>query len=252
MNNQKIKESTSCSGYCVKCGEEHALYNGNAYNHCLNLIEEFKKHKRIDFDKPVEEADPKLSIDYLYGEARGQMFGILECLNSNNEIVTVKAFSCKYNGIWEVDGWAPPLFDADVYMKMMRDGDSIITPLGDELAMLPNGSPEKREMKRKRKSLSQDLMKELHGLYKLHNFNNQQSSLYDAFHLDKGMPTGTGDCCAPKLLNYAAKNNLKPVSIAEFFWGKENVSGTRFEGEFYSSCEGKCQPILGFLLCGIS
>ncbi len=30
-------------------------------------------------------------------------------------------------------------------------------------------------------------------------------------------PSGTGDCCAPKLFNYAFKHNLTPISLAEGF-----------------------------------
>lgn len=73
----------------------------------------------------------------------------------------------------------------------------------------------------------------------------------EAFCEDKGIPTGTGDCCAPKLLNYAARNRLKPIGISEFFFGRENKSETRKHGEFYPSCKIKCEPILGFMLCGL-
>ncbi|MBR0100085.1 MAG: RluA family pseudouridine synthase [Treponema sp.] len=39
-------------------------------------------------------------------------------------------------------------------------------------------------------------------------------------------PTGTGDCCAPKLLDYAFSHELMPISLAELqydFFAKENV-----------------------------
>ena len=88
-------------------------------------------------------------------------------------------------------------------------------------------------------------------LYSLSNFKDETVSLREAFCVDKGMPTGAGDCCAPKLLNYAAKNHLKPLSLSEFYYGRENKSGSRQHKTFYSCCEEKCQPILGFLLCGL-
>jgi len=68
--------------------------------------------------------------------------------------------------------------------------------------------------------------------------------------LSGNIPTGAGECCAPKLLNYAALNGLKPVGLSEFYWGKENKSGTRQHKQFYPACVEKCQPILGFMLCG--
>ena len=80
--------------------------------------------------------------------------------------------------------------------------------------------------------------------------DNLEKGSSDSFNQDRGIPVGSGDCCAPKLLNYAAKRQRKPLSIAEFFWGKETHSRDRLEGEFYSSCLDKCQPLLGFMLCG--
>lgn len=243
--------STSSSGYCKKCNKVHSLSNGNAYYYALDLIKLLDLHKRLDFEKTIDESNPSFSTDYVFGDALGQMFGVLECENVDGDVVYLKAFSCKYNGLWEIDGWVPPLFDSKLYMKMMKEGDRQITPLGDEMKGMALNSPERLAIHRKRKTLSQKLMKELHSLYELNNFEGEKLSLYDAFYELKGIPTGTGDCCAPKLLNYAALHKLKPLSIAEFFYGKTNVSNTRFHGEFYSSCEGKCEPILGFMLCGL-
>ena len=42
-----------------------------------------------------------------------------------------------------------------------------------------------------------------------------------------------------------------PIWLAEIYWGKANRSGTRMQGIFYSPCQEKCQPLLGFMLCGI-
>ena len=65
-------------------------------------------------------------------------------------------------------------------------------------------------------------------------------------------PTGMGDCCAPKLIQYAIRQGLQPLSMIEFWWGASSVVHPRLEGHFYSSCQPKCYPILGFLLRGIS
>ena len=95
-------------------------------------------------------------------------------------------------------------------------------------------------------------MKDLHATYLLTNFRGESKSLTDVFLGTSGIPTGTGDCCAPKLLNYAAKHNLTPLGISEFYIGKENRSKTKEHGTFYPACSSKCQPILGFLLCGLT
>ena len=94
-------------------------------------------------------------------------------------------------------------------------------------------------------------MRDIHSLYRLTNFRGETTTLDEAFIGDSGIPTGTGDCCAPKLLHFAAQNDLRPLGISEFFWGKENISGEHHHGSFSSSCVEKCRPILGFMLCGL-
>jgi hypothetical protein len=205
-------------------------------------------HGRIDIHTPAREADPRLSLDYLQGDARGQMFGILECRDAHGQPVILKAFSGQYNGVWTVAGWAPPLFDTDKFCSLVGDVDRQIKTLGSRIDGLPQGV-ERRELTRARKTLSQNLMKAIHALYQVRNFRSEVRPLFDFFA--NGIPTGAGDCCAPKLLNAAAKEKLVPKSIAEIFWGRTNRSGTRRQGAFYTACEEKCRPILGFMLCGI-
>ena len=93
-------------------------------------------------------------------------------------------------------------------------------------------------------------MKDIHSLYQINNFHGETTTLSQMFQ-GNNIPTGTGDCCGPKLLGHAAKNNLVPLSMAEFYVGKKNRSGSKFHGRFYPSCKEKCQPILGFMLCGL-
>jgi tRNA pseudouridine32 synthase/23S rRNA pseudouridine746 synthase len=186
----------------------------------------------------------KFSTDYLFGEARGHMFGVLECKDSSGNTVVLKAFSGQYNGEWLADGWVPPILDVDEFYRLSD-------PVDREIKQLDRLIAEKKdpELIQRRKALSQELMKNLHALYTLTNFRGEAKPLTEVFK--GGIPTGAGDCCAPKLLNYAALNGLKPLGLSEFYWGKENRSGTRKHGEFYPACAEKCQPILGFMLCGI-
>lgn len=64
-------------------------------------------------------------------------------------------------------------------------------------------------------------------------------------------PAGAGECCAPKLLQYAYLNNLKPRAMAEFWWGESPRGEVRKHGSFYPACNGKCKPILMFMLEGL-
>ena len=64
-------------------------------------------------------------------------------------------------------------------------------------------------------------------------------------------PGGSGECAAPKLLQYAYLNGYQPIAIGEFWWGKSPKSKIRHHGVFYPSCTAKCKPILGFMLQGL-
>ncbi len=105
-----------------------------------------------------------------------------------------------------------------------------------------------RELKQQRKQLSRQLQTQMHEAYTLVNFLGKSRSLQQLMP-NGSIPTGTGDCCAPKLLHCAALHNLKPLAMAEFWWGPS--SGDKVQGEFYGACGDRCQPLMGFLLSGL-
>lgn len=102
-------------------------------------------------------------------------------------------------------------------------------------------------LKQRRRHLSRQLQAQMHATYHLTNFAGTSITLQD-LKLG-GLPTGAGDCCAPKLLHHAATHDLKPLAMAEFWWGP--ASGDKRPGEFYGACVDRCQPLLGFLLSGL-
>jgi tRNA pseudouridine32 synthase / 23S rRNA pseudouridine746 synthase len=103
-------------------------------------------------------------------------------------------------------------------------------------------------LKKQRKDLSRQLQTQMHESYHLINFFGTSASLQQL--MPQGMPTGTGDCCAPKLLHYAATHHLRPMAMAEFWWG--STTADKIQGEFYGACAERCQPLMGFLLSGLS
>lgn len=214
-------------------------------------MKQLDTHRSIDLFSAVPDEDDRLKTEYLFGPAKGKMFGVMHCLDPDGTTLQIRAFSGQYNGIWEVAGWVPPLFDEDEFSRVSGDIEKQIKAIGREIDQSPPHSDKWLLLRKKRRELSQNLMRYIHNLYRLTNFRGETIPLHQAYTGQNGIPTGTGDCCAPKLLNYAAKNNLVPLSLAEFYWGLENKSGSRQHGSFYSSCEEKCEPILGFMLCGI-
>lgn len=237
-------------GFCQKCGREHWLGPGNTRQHCRELMRRFDSLGTIDLLSTRPESADALTTTPLFGPARGKMFGVMECLKPDGTTTVCHAFSGQFNGLWLVDGWAPPLFAVDDFLDMTDEREKQIKQLGREIDRCEPHSAEWLAGRKKRRLLSRELMRDIHSLYRLTNFRGETVTLHEAFNGSRGIPTGTGDCCAPKLLNFAAQNNLHPLGISEFFWGRENISGEHRHGSFSSSCTEKCRPILGFMLCG--
>lgn len=124
-----------------------------------------------------------------------------------------------------------------------RQRDEILQPLQQ---VINDADIRIRELKQQRKEISRKLQSQMHAAYQIMNFLGNTSSLQQ---LMPQIPTGTGDCCAPKLLHYAASHKLKPLAIAEFWWGESTQD--KIAGEFYGACVERCQPLMGFLLSGL-
>jgi tRNA pseudouridine32 synthase / 23S rRNA pseudouridine746 synthase len=105
-----------------------------------------------------------------------------------------------------------------------------------------------RDLKQQRKIRSRQLQVQMHDAYRLMNFLGTSISLREL--MPAGIPTGTGECCAPKLLHHAAIHQLKPIAMTEFWWGENSMDKRR--GEFYGACIDRCQPLMGFMLSGLS
>ncbi|MCB0478481.1 MAG: RluA family pseudouridine synthase, partial [Crocinitomicaceae bacterium] len=101
---------------------------------------------------------------------------------------------------------------------------------------------------------SNTLQKWLFRQYTFLNGKGENKSLLDIFDDFSGIlpPAGAGECVAPKLFQYAYVHQLKPITFAEFWWGKSPASEIRKHMHFYPSCRGKCEPILGHMLEGIA
>ena len=204
-----------------------------------------------DFELPPEKRNPDFSTDYVFGKARGQMFGIMTYLDHEGCEQSAKAFSGQYNGHWEIPGWVPPIINPHEFQNLTESTEMEIKKIGREMAELDTENAEHKALSSRRKKLSQNLMREIHSIYRVHNFRNETRSMPEIIYGSKGIPTGTGDCCAPKLLNFAACNGYTPLGIAEFYYGRENRSRTKQHKQFYPSCTEKCGLILGYMLCGL-
>lgn len=187
----------------------------------------------------------------LFGDERGKMFGVLEGLDSTGNSIILYAFSGQINGTYAVPGWAPPLFDLDAWKTVNEEAEKNIKQYTANLANPQLDKAAREKLKRIRKNLSRQLMKELHALYTVRNFRGETAPIYSFYSKKRGVPTGAGDCCAPKLLNQAQTLAITPLSMAEFYWGKTNRSKQKMHGCFYPACHDKCSYLMGFMLCGL-
>ena len=110
------------------------------------------------------------------------------------------------------------------------------------------------EMRARRRRLSDELQRWLFSRFVVTNGLAETRSLLDIFaptaqHVP---PSGAGECCAPKLLQYAITHRLRPCSMAEFWWGESPKGELRRHLSFYPACQGKCKPILDFMLQGVA
>ena len=131
--------------------------------------------------------------------------------------------------------------------QLKRQKDTVLQPLKHRIEQ---ADARIHELKQQRKGLSQQLQAQMHANYWLTNFAGESLPLQQL--MPEGLiPTGTGNCCTPKLLHYAATHGFKPLAMAEFWWGQPSINGDKVQGEFYGACAERCQPLMGFLLSGL-
>ena len=106
-------------------------------------------------------------------------------------------------------------------------------------------------LKKERKEKSNYLQQTLFSKYA---FLNQQKELKNLLSIFNNPaikpPAGSGECAAPKLLQYAFANNLSPITMAEFWWGSSPNAAVRKHKNYYPACQGRCKPILTHMLAG--
>ncbi|WP_027696660.1 RluA family pseudouridine synthase [Vibrio litoralis] len=109
------------------------------------------------------------------------------------------------------------------------------------------------QLKQDRKQQSAKLQRELFAQYQFLNRDQQSKSLLDIFKTTANPtpPAGSGECAAPKLLQYAFAHHFAPICLAEFWWGASPKSEIRQHKKYYPACQSKCQPILSHMLEGI-
>ena len=189
----------------------------------------------------------------------GKMFGVLVVLNGQNEIGYLTAFSGKLAGRNHLSKFVPPVFDGLAAESFVNEGmlklsriSNAINTLEDDVSS--DHSEQIEFLIAERRDHSVLLQDKIFDKYNFINSSGQQKSLKEIFRAAgyKNPPSGAGECAAPKLLQYAFMNNMKPIAMGEFWWGLSPKSETWKHGNFYFPCKEKCEPILKFMLGSIT
>ncbi|MGB1296347.1 MAG: hypothetical protein ACPG6V_12795 [Flavobacteriales bacterium] len=102
-------------------------------------------------------------------------------------------------------------------------------------------------LKQTRKLKSKALQKWLFEQYEISNKFLNIETLENIFG-EGNIPSGAGECAAPKLFHFAFQHHLKPICLAEFWFGRSTNSNDKQTENYYPSCTEKCLPILNFML----
>lgn len=120
-------------------------------------------------------------------------------------------------------------------------------------AMISEMEGEILRARKERSRASEELQRWISESCTVHNFCNERLSIMEIFKAQGTVPPGgTGECAAPKLLEYAAQNGLLPLEMGEFWYGESPATAVRNHGHFYPSCTSKCGPLLKFMMRGLS
>ena len=213
-------------------------------------IEEIKRQVIADIESHAEWREEV---------GRGKMFGFL--LYDGGML---KAYSGQILGRSDWSGYVPAIFDylqPDGYFKTHEAEITLLNKEVERYRGINVKGDERRRLdaiRAERKERSQALQRWLFTQFQITNPEGRCASVLEVFgeYAKRNVlrqtvpPSGTGECCAPKLLNYANGHGLKPLALAEFWYGDSPKGEVRYHGRFYEPCQSRCQPIIWWMMSG--
>lgn len=195
------------------------------YPHCYTPTEEAKRaaYELLARVRTYMKMHPDSEL-----HRRGKMFGVLIVQSAECKVQSevLYAFSGMLDGRYEHEGFVAPVY-----------------------AILPE------DVVGENKADSQRKQHDLFMRYRLLNARGEVKTVLDCWADEPTFggypPAGTGECCAPKLLQAAYQQGLIPQSMAEIWIGASPADEVRIEGQFYPACISKCRPILRHMLSGL-
>lgn len=185
-----------------------------------------------------------LDREHVLADARaGKMFGVLVVDAGDAGIGWLRAFSGMLGRRWLVDGYAPPCFDLEAVAEFWPAGEAEISDLTERMAAAPGH--ERDALASARAERSRALWARLRDAYRLVDAAGSERSL-DSLFAPGRPPAGAGDCAGPKLVALAHRLAMRPLALAELWWGP--ASSERRHARLYPPCRSKCAALLAHML----
>ncbi len=226
-------------GFCAVCGRVHRVPNRpqravELLNHLFGALDSDPAHA---------------ALRAALGESpRGKMLGVLWGTDARGAEHTLWSMSGDVGGRERWEGFVPPVTPRAATAAQTEDALVRINALTLELEATPNASEQEvQALKAQRRAISAALMSAMFDSVVLCNGRGEALPLRQVF-VGGGMPSGTGECAVPRLLNEANRKGIRPLAVGEAWWGAPQNG--RVHGDIQHPCARKCEPILGHLLCG--
>jgi len=210
-------------------------------------IPEIARVAATEFQNFIASESQVWKHDFLIG--KGKMFGVLVVQKEDNTYGYLGTVSGKLQGNTICDKFVPSVFDDSTDDYFINRGMKELTEIGSRIKMTDKPS-EINLLTEKRKQKSFALQQQLFENYQFLNSSGEEKNVLQIFESSShgNPPAAAGECAAPKLLQYAFEHGLKPIALAEFWWGNPINNKEREHKVFYPACKNKCRPILEYML----
>jgi len=199
-----------------------------------------------DLEQSAEYCDKREDIERLHDEHRH--IGSEELPRLKAQKLQMQEIKAEYA---DKEQWQAKMVEINATTQRLKTRQK---QLATEIALAQQAlDAELEPLRQERRSRSASLQQRLFAEFRMLNAKGEERDLCELFEStpQHTPPAGAGECAAPKLLQYAYKNNLHPLCMAEFWWGASPKGEVRQHGNFYPSCNSKCKPILLFMMQGL-
>ncbi len=233
-----------------------------AYKLCIEIIQKIKNGTILikEISRQSEER-----------KNQGVMLGVLVCEDQNKNKINLASLSglgknLEYNSEISTDEkkfiFVQAIVSPQKITETLSENDCEIHLLTKKINSLKEkiktdfsctqNLQELESLKKNRSNLCNESLKKVYDLYSFHCADKKIRSLKEICknqNNGKFPPTGTGECCEAKLLDFAFSKEFTPLSMAQVFVEKKFLDSSVLEmPEISNPCDERCGLILPEML----